>query len=153
MRCICAQTNFTNILSQFAEMKKPLNILLIEDDIDDVDLLKEALNDNNVQYLMEVIMEGDKVHGYLRTNQNVPEIIVMDLNLPKTDGKEILQDMKSLASLTNVPIVVLTTSSSHEDMEYCYKLGISKFITKPSTIDGWNSAIESIMDVASPVNN
>ena len=80
---------------QICNMKKPLEILLIEDDIDDVDLLKEALNDNHVQYQIEVIMEGDKVHHYLRTNENLPEIIIMDLNLPKSDGKEILQEMKS----------------------------------------------------------
>jgi DNA-binding response OmpR family regulator len=134
-------------------MKKPLDILLIEDDIDDVDLLKEALDDNNVDYKMEVIMEGDKVRSYLNTSMNLPEIIVMDLNLPKTDGKEILQEMKSLTTLINIPIVVLTTSSSHEDMEYCYKMGISKFITKPSTIEGWNTTIESILDVASVVSN
>jgi DNA-binding response OmpR family regulator len=134
-------------------MKKPLDILLIEDDIDDVDLLKEALNDNNVDYKMEVIMEGDKVRGYLNNTMNLPEIIVMDLNLPKTDGKEILQEMKSLTTLINIPIVVLTTSSSHDDMEYCYKMGISKFITKPSTIEGWNTTIESILDVASVVSN
>lgn len=134
-------------------MKKPLDILLVEDDIDDVDLLKEALNDNNVHYQMEVIMEGDKVYSYLNKTECLPEIIVMDLNLPKTDGKEILQEIKSSTPLINIPIVVLTTSSSHEDIEYCYKMGINKFITKPSTIEGWNSTIDSIMDVASTINN
>ena len=72
-------------------MKKPLDILLIEDDIDDVDLLKDALLENDVAYQMEVIMEGDKVFSYLKNAETLPEIIVMDLNLPKTDGKEILQ--------------------------------------------------------------
>jgi CheY-like chemotaxis protein len=129
-------------------MKKPLDILLIEDDIDDVDLLKEALNDNNVHYEMEVIMEGDKVYNYLKGSEKLPGIIVMDLNLPKTDGKEILQEIKSNSPFINIPIVVLTTSSSKEDMDYCHRMGINKFITKPATIDGWNTTISSILDVA-----
>jgi CheY-like chemotaxis protein len=129
-------------------MKKVLDILLVEDDIDDVDLLKEALLENNVHYQMEVIMEGDKVFKYLETTEILPEIIVMDLNLPKTGGKEILQEIKSNYSLTKIPIVVLTTSSSKEDIEYCEKMGISKFITKPATLEGWNSTIHSILHVA-----
>ncbi len=74
--------------------EKPLDILLVEDDIDDVDLLKDALNDNNVHYKMEVIMEGDKVYNYLKESERLPAIIVMDLNLPKTDGKRNLAGNK-----------------------------------------------------------
>ena len=128
-------------------MKKPLDILLIEDDIDDVDLLKEALNENEVPYQMEVIMEGDKVYTYLETLDTLPGIIVMDLNLPKTDGKEILQEIKG-SPFTGIPIIVLTTSSSKEDIDYCTRMGISKFITKPATIEGWNSTISAIVEVA-----
>lgn len=129
-------------------MKKALRILLIEDDIDDVDLLKEALSENDVHYQMQVIMEGDKVFSYLQTVEALPQIIVMDLNLPKTDGKEILQEIKSSSPLTQIPIIVLTTSSSKDDIDYCNKMGISKFITKPATIDGWNSTIHSIVHIA-----
>jgi len=128
-------------------MKKALEILLVEDDIDDVDLLKEALLENNVEYQMEVIMEGDKVFKYLETVKSLPEIIVMDLNLPKTGGKEILQEIKANYTLTQIPIVILTTSSSREDIEYCNKMGISKFITKPATLEGWNNTIHSILHV------
>jgi CheY-like chemotaxis protein len=128
-------------------MKKALEILLVEDDIDDVDLLKDALLENKVEYQMEVIMEGDKVFKYLETLDTLPEVIVMDLNLPKTGGKEILQEIKSSFNLTRIPIVVLTTSSSKEDIEYCNKMGISKFITKPATLEGWNNTIHSILHV------
>lgn len=128
-------------------MKKPLDILLIEDDIDDIDLLKDALNENKVQYHMDVIMEGDKVSNYFKSVKDLPEIIVMDLNLPKTNGKEVLHELKSSFHLT-VPIVILTTSSSKEDIDYCNKLGIRKFLTKPDSIEGWNTTIHSIMNVA-----
>src|SRR3954453_9714560 len=134
-------------------MKKTLEILLVEDDIDDVDLLKDALLENNVEYQMEVIMEGDKVFKYLEAVETLPEIIVMDLNLPKTSGKEILQEIKSNFTLTQIPIVVLTTSSSREDIEYCNKMGISKFITKPATLEGWNNTIHSILHVANSSKN
>lgn len=129
-------------------MKKALNILLIEDDIDDVDLLKDALLENEINYEMEVIMEGDKVFNYLQTLETLPEIIVMDLNLPKTGGKEILQEIKSSFELTKIPIIVLTTSSSKDDIDYCNRMGINKFITKPATLEGWNSTIDSIVHVA-----
>ena len=134
-------------------MKKPLDILLIEDDIDDVDLLKDALSDNNVNYQMEVIMEGDKVVNYLETINTLPEIIVMDLNLPKTSGKEILFEIKTSSPFTEIPIIVLTTSSSKDDIDYCTQMGISKFITKPSTIEGWNTTIDSIVNVALAASN
>lgn len=128
-------------------MKKSVSILLIEDDIDDVDLLKEALNDNKVPYQMEVIMEGDKVHNYLKAVETLPELIVMDLNLPKVSGKEILLELKSSFTFTEIPIIVLTTSSAKEDIDYCNSMGIRKYITKPATIDGWNAAIHSIINV------
>ena len=133
-------------------MKKPLNILLIEDDIDDVDLLKEALNEYKVPYQMEVIMEGDKVYDYLQAVKTLPEVIVMDLNLPKVGGKEILLEIKSSYTFTEIPIIVLTTSSSKEDIDYCTDMGISKYITKPATIDGWNATIDSIINVALACN-
>lgn len=134
-------------------MKKPLDILLIEDDMDDIDLLKDALNENKVPYHMQVIMEGDKVSRYLESVKTLPEIIVMDLNLPKTDGKEILFELKSSFHLTDIPIIILTTSSSKEDIDYCIRMGIRKFITKPATMEGWNTTIHSIINVAENLAN
>ncbi len=134
-------------------MEKPIDILLVEDDIDDVDLLKEALSENNILYNMTVIMEGDKVITYLEGVQKLPQIIVMDLNLPKTGGKEILHEMKRSVELTEIPVVILTTSSSLEDIHYCSTLGVNKFITKPATIDGWNATIRSILTVVDGKKN
>src|SRR4051794_37721049 len=134
-------------------MKKPFDILLIEDDMDDIDLLKEALNENNVPYHLEVIMEGDKVSNYLKNIGTLPEIIVMDLNLPKTGGKEILHDLKTSSPLNCIPIIILTTSSSREDIDYCNKMGIKKFITKPASMEGWHSTIHSILKVATSPHN
>jgi DNA-binding response OmpR family regulator len=93
-------------------------------------------------------MEGDRVGPYLLNAEFIPSIIIMDLNLPKTDGKEILKDIKSLDAYKNVPLIVFSTSSSREDIEYAYSMGANKFITKPTTIAGWNETIESIVNIA-----
>jgi len=134
-------------------MKKPLDILLIEDDIDDIDLLKDALNDTNVPYHMDIIMDGDKACSYLKTAKTLPGIIVMDLNLPKIDGREILHELRSSFYLTEIPVIILTTSSSKSDMDYCNKMGIKKFITKPASMEGWNNTSHVIMDVAHSLPN
>ncbi len=132
----------------FCYMKKPLDILLIEDDIDDVDLLKEALNDNEVPYQMDIIMEADKVFLHLNSLHKMPGIIIMDLNLPKSDGKQILSEIKARATFKSIPLIILTTSSFKDDIEYCNSMGVSKYLTKPATIDGWNMIIKSIVAVA-----
>ena len=129
-------------------MKENLKVLLIEDDMDDVELLKEAFGDNKVEYEIEVIMEGDRVKPFLETAEYIPTIIIMDLNLPKTDGKEILIDIKATDVFKSIPLIVFSTSSSKEDIEYAYSLGANKFITKPTTITGWNETIEVIMHLA-----
>jgi DNA-binding response OmpR family regulator len=129
-------------------MKENLKVLLIEDDMDDVELLKEAFGDNNVEYELEVIMEGDRVKPFLETAEYIPGIIIMDLNLPKTDGKEILKDIKATDAFKSIPLIVFSTSSSKDDIEYAYSLGANKFITKPTTIAGWNETIEVIVHLA-----
>src|SRR5688572_25042291 len=129
-------------------MKESLKVLLIEDDMDDVELLKEAFADNKVEYEMEVIMEGDRVKPFLQNAEFIPSIIIMDLNLPKTDGKEILKDIKSTDAFKAIPLIVFSTSSSKEDIQYAYSLGANKFITKPTTIAGWNETIEVIVHLA-----
>ena len=134
-------------------MKSPLKLLLIEDDMDDVELLKEAFSDNNVEYEMEVIMEGDRVKPFLQNAEFIPTIIIMDLNLPKTDGKEILKDIKLTDAFKNIPLIVFSTSSSKEDIEYAYSLGANKFITKPTTIAGWNETIEVVIHLSSTYNS
>lgn len=116
-----------------------ITILLIEDDIDDVELLQEALANNLTDYAMKVIMEGDRVAPYLDNYEVLPDVIVMDLNLPKTDGREIMKYIKASAVFGAIPLVVLSTSSAREDIDYAYNMGAKTFVTKPITMDGWNA--------------
>lgn len=131
-------------------MQNPLKILLVEDDIDDIELLEGALNDNSVVYEMEVLMEGDLVYPYLTNCSILPEIIILDFNLPKVHGRDILIQIKSRDKLKHIPVVVLTTSSAKEDMNFALENGASKFITKPTNINDLNKAIETILE-CSPV--
>ncbi|MEJ7769565.1 MAG: response regulator [Chitinophagaceae bacterium] len=133
--------------------EQTLHILLIEDDIDDVDLLKEAFVINNIDVSLEVINEGDKVAPYLANVELTPSLIIMDLNLPKTSGREILKMIKTLPAFQYIPLVVFSTSSARDDINYAYSMGASKFITKPVNIEGWNSTVIIMEQVASgPIN-
>lgn len=127
---------------------KKINILLIEDDADDVELLQEALSDNKVDCKMDVVMEGDKVVPFLAAAAELPDVIVMDFNLPKLHGREILTLIRQMPNYASIPVVVLTTSASPHDMQFANDNGANRFITKPSTIQGFNQAVRTIVEIA-----
>jgi DNA-binding response OmpR family regulator len=129
-------------------MEEPLRIFLIEDDMDDIELLQESLKDNNVSYTMNVVREGDKVSSYLRECTVLPHVIVMDFNLPKIHGKDILKTIKSFDGFKEIPLLVLTTSTAKEDIDYSYKMGANKYLTKPSSIKGFNETVAAIVELA-----
>src|SRR3982751_5366036 len=109
-----------------------LSILLIEDDPDDVELMQEALKNAEIDYSMKVLAEGNTVLPHLELCKNFPSVIVLDLNIPKLHGREVLQQLKSSASFRDIPVAVLTTASSQKERENCLQAGANIFITKPS---------------------
>jgi CheY-like chemotaxis protein len=127
---------------------KKIRILLVEDDADDVELLQEALNDSKVECDMDVIMEGDKVVPFLTSATELPDVIVMDFNLPKLHGREILTLIRQSKKFSHIPVVVLTTSASPHDMQFANDNGANRFITKPSTIHGFNQTVQAIVGMA-----
>ena len=129
-------------------MPQGIRIFLIEDDADDIELLEVSLKDNNVDYDIEVVMEGDKVQNYLQNCKKLPNIIVMDFNLPRVHGREIIKQIKSNEDFRKIPLIVLTTSTAKEDIEYSYKMGADTFITKPTTIQGFNATVGAIVQLA-----
>lgn len=129
-------------------MEQPLRIFLIEDDMDDIELLQESLKDNNVVYTMNVIREGDRVSSYLRECTVLPHVIVMDFNLPKVHGKDILKTIKSFDGFKEIPLLVLTTSTAKDDIDYSYKMGANKYLTKPNSIKGFNETVAAIVELA-----
>lgn len=127
---------------------KPLHILLVEDDTDDVELLQDALSDNAVPNQLHVIKDGGGMASYLATSVQVPDIIVMDFNLPKVHGREVLKNIRSNELFRNVPVLILTTSSSPLDIDYSYKEGASKYLIKPTTTEGFRNVVQSILQLA-----
>ena len=125
-----------------------LNILLVEDDQDDVELMQDALRDNGIKFSMEVVKQGDKVIPFLKLCKNFPNIILLDLNLPKMHGREILSRIKLSEDFKHIPVAILSTSSSKSEQEFCLSAGAIKFLTKPTSVDGFNKTIQSIMEIA-----
>ena len=125
-----------------------LNILLVEDDQDDVELMQDALRDNGIAFTMEIVRQGDKVIPHLRTCKNFPNIILLELNLPKMHGREVLSRIKLSEDFRHIPVAILTTSSSQTEKEFCLSAGAKHFLTKPSTVEGFNKTIDEIMKIA-----
>ncbi len=125
-----------------------LKILLIEDDPDDIELLEEAMKENNIEYSMDVIMEGDKVADYIEKAVDFPAVIVLDFNLPRVHGKEVLSMIKSSTYFNKIPLIVLTTSAAKEDIEYSLAMGALHFITKPTSIHGFENTVITIVEAA-----
>ena len=129
-------------------MPQKFSILLIEDDNDDVELLQEAFENNNLEVEMQVIPNGSLAVEFIQTCSSCPDIIIMDYNLPKVHGREVLLELKKATALKNVPVVILTTSSVKEDMEYAYENGADKFLVKPVTLQEMKDTVSIIADLA-----
>jgi len=125
-----------------------IKILLIEDDRDDVELLQEALNTNDVIYEMQVIYDGSEAVDFVRNCTVCPDVIILDYNLPKVHGKEVLKEIKASPFLKNIPVLVLTTSSSKQDKDYAYEMGASKFLIKPITMAEMRHTTNTIEEIA-----
>lgn len=121
---------------------KPITILMADDDEEDCELTREALQDARLANQMRFVHDGQELVDYLKRGGRYadpavdaprPGIILLDLNMPKKDGREALAEIKADESLRQIPIVVLTTSKDEEDVLRTYDLGASSFITKPVT--------------------
>jgi CheY-like chemotaxis protein len=126
----------------------PVRVLLVEDDEGDAVLTQEAFRDRPAHRL-NVVRDGDSALAYLRGSHPYaglprPHLVLLDLNLPGRDGRDVLAEIKSDPELTHIPVVVLTTSAAEEDVLRSYQLHASAFVTKPVDLDGFISAIRQI---------
>lgn len=114
-------------------------ILIADDDLDDSQMIKEALTESRLLNQLHFVQDGEELMNYLhqngkfknRTQYPLPGLILLDLNMPKMDGREALKAIKSDEKLRQIPVVVLTTSQAEEDVYRTYNLGVNSFITKP----------------------
>ncbi len=132
-------------------MKKsrPLNILLIEDNPGDVRLTQEAFKEGKVDINLHVAMDGVEAIEYLQGKGTVggkplPDLILLDLNLPKKDGREVLEEIKADPDLLRIPVVVLTTSNAEQDILRTYNLHANCYINKPVDFDNFFDVIQKI---------
>ena len=123
---------------------KPITILLADDDPDDRMLARDALVESRVANDLRFVVDGEELMEYLRREAKYedpaespwPGVILLDLNMPRKDGREALREIKADPRFRRIPVVVLTTSKAEEDVFKTYDLGVSSFITKPITFEG-----------------
>lgn len=129
---------------------KPVDVLLVEDDQGDIDLTREAFISGKLSVNLHIVMDGESAMSFLLRKvpyDNVarPDLILLDLNLPRKNGREVLRDIKTNETLKNIPIIILTTSNCEDDITKSYKLGTNCYITKPIGFELFVKAI-SVME-------
>ncbi len=130
---------------------RPIEILLVEDNPGDVRLTREALKEGKMINNLNVVMDGEQALEYLHRRGEYahtirPDLILLDLNLPKISGREVLADIKQDPRLKRIPVVILTTSNAEQDILHSYNLYANSYITKPVDLDQFMRIIERIED-------
>jgi CheY-like chemotaxis protein len=130
---------------------QPIEVLLVEDDPGDVLLIREAFDFNKVHNNLNVVSDGEQALDYLRGTGDYggrtrPDLVLLDLNLPRKDGREVLAEVKSDPDLRTIPIVVLTTSEAEEDVLKSYQLHANAYVTKPVDFERFVSIVRQIDD-------
>src|SRR5215217_7870284 len=127
----------------------PIEVLLVEDDPGDVLMTREAFEEHKIGNRLSVVSDGVEALAYLRneppyTEAVRPDLILLDLNLPRRDGRQVLQEIKNDESLRQIPVVVLTTSQLEEDILRSYQLHANAYVTKPVDFDRFIEVVRQI---------
>jgi CheY-like chemotaxis protein len=127
----------------------PIEVLLVEDDPGDVLLIREAFEDNKVANRLHVVADGVEALEFMRqTGEHKeaprPDLVLLDLNLPRKDGREVLAEVKNDDALRTIPVVVLTTSQAEEDVLRSYDLHANAYVTKPVDFDRFIGVVRQI---------
>jgi CheY-like chemotaxis protein len=127
----------------------PIEILLVEDNPDDADLTVDALRDGRVRNRVTVVDDGLKAMAYLRREGKYagvprPDLILLDLNLPRKNGREVLAEVKEDPDLRRIPVVIMTSSDDEKDILAAYNLHVNCYVTKPVDLDQFLGVVKSI---------
>jgi CheY-like chemotaxis protein len=130
---------------------QPIEVLLVEDDPGDVLLIREAFDFNKVHNNLNVVNDGEQALASLKNegayaDANRPDLVLLDLNLPRKDGREVLAEVKADERLRTIPIVVLTTSEAEEDVLKSYQLHANAYVTKPVDFERFVAIVRQIDD-------
>ena len=129
---------------------RPIQILLVEDSLSDIKLISKALNEVSNNYSLEVVSDGVSAIAFLLREGEYrncfrPDIVLLDLHLPKKDGLSVLQEIKSDISLSDIPVIMLTASNEPKDITECYQKEANCYLTKPSNIQEFKQIIKEHM--------
>ncbi len=138
-------------MDRLVENPKPVQILLVEDSPGDVRLTMEALREGKICNNLFVVRDGVEALEFLRQQGEHaqaprPDLILLDLNLPRMDGRELLAEIKGDAALQQIPVVILTTSKAEQDIMRAYSLHANAYVTKPVGLDQFAEVIDAIED-------
>ena len=126
---------------------RPVEILLVEDNPGDVRLTIEAMRDSTLDHRLSVARDGVEALAFLRREGGVrPDLILLDLNLPRKDGRTVLKELKSDSLFYKVPIVVFTTSQASSDITSSYALGANCYLRKPGNLEEYRAVVQSMAD-------
>jgi CheY-like chemotaxis protein len=133
------------------ELLRPVEILLVEDNPGDADLARVALKKSKIHNTLNVVEDGESAMAYLRqegpyANATRPDLVLLDLNLPRKDGREVLAEIKGTPELKRIPVVILTTSKAEEDVMRSYDLHANCYITKPIDLSQFMKVVRTIQD-------
>ncbi|MCW2953223.1 MAG: response regulator receiver protein [Conexibacter sp.] len=133
------------------QIMNPIDVLLVEDDAGDTLMIREAFDHNKVHNNLATVTDGVEAMRYLRNEGEYgdaprPDLILLDLNLPRMDGREVLAEIKQDESLSLIPVVVLTTSAAEEDVLRSYKLHANAYVTKPVDFERFIDVVRQIDD-------
>ncbi|MDO8184175.1 response regulator [Conexibacter sp. JD483] len=131
------------------KIMEPIDVLLVEDDPGDTLMIREAFEDNKVQNTLACVTDGVEAMQYLRREGRYadaprPDLVLLDLNLPKMDGRDVLKQIKGDDELATIPVVVLTTSQAEEDVLRSYRLHANAYVTKPVDFDRFIEVVRQI---------
>jgi two-component system, chemotaxis family, response regulator Rcp1 len=129
--------------------RKSIEILLVEDNRADSELAREVLREADIESSLSVVRDGEEAIAFLRqedgyADSSRPDLVLLDLNLPRKDGRELLAEMKADTALRRIPVIVLTASAADRDVAYAYDHHVNAYLTKPTDLDSFVHAVKLI---------
>lgn len=127
-----------------ALLKRSLRLLVVDDSTADLQLLEEAIVEYGLDAQIETALDGDAALARLRVEGPRPDLILLDLNMPRRNGREVLEELKQDAELRTIPVIIFSTSSSPFDVEDCYALHANSYLVKPVDFEGLGAIVQAL---------
>ena len=122
---------------------RPMRILVVDDSAEDVLLLEEAMKEYGLDAVLETAYDGEQALLRLR-GEPLPDLVLLDLNMPRRSGREVLEEVKQDAALRSLPVIIFSTSSSPSDVEHCYDRHANSYLVKPIDFDGLGEVVRAL---------